>query len=61
VAECHKAFQNECNFDEPNPSHFPQDSMFISNLNTTGISLGDDDISTSESMIKIREKALDSL
>jgi hypothetical protein len=35
--------------------------VFISNLNTIGISLGEDDISTNESMFKIREKALGSV
>jgi hypothetical protein len=58
AAERRKAFRNEGNLVESNPSFSAQDSMFISNLNTIGISLGIDDATVSESMFKIRENAL---
>jgi hypothetical protein len=61
MAERRKPFQNEGNFKELNSSSIVQDSMFISNLKTIGISLGDDVASISKSMINIREQALGSV
>jgi hypothetical protein len=48
--ERHKAFRNKGNSVEPNSVYLAQDSVSICNLNSIGISLGVDDVSTNESM-----------
>jgi hypothetical protein len=58
AAERRKAFHNEGNIAESNLFCSTLDSVFISNLNSIGILVGDDDASSSELISKLREKAL---
>jgi hypothetical protein len=61
MAERRRAFMNEGNSEEPTQSFLVNDSDVISNLHTTGISLGVDASSISESVVNLKNSALGSL